>query len=92
MSQPINSSLVSSTLRSLCRCEEFVNNNYPKIIVETEYLLLNNYIGKMSNEDMQSLLSNYKNYNSKFKAMKKQDNKFLNKCIDSILNKMNVSP
>ncbi len=91
MSQEINSDLVKSTLRSLCRCEEFVSNNYPKIIVETEYLLLNNYIQGMSSEDMQSLLHNYKNYNSKFKVLQKQDNKFLKECIDSILNKMNVT-
>ena len=44
----INSELVSSTLRSLSRCEEFINNKYPKIIVETEYLLLDNNIKQMS--------------------------------------------
>lgn len=83
----INFELVNSTIRSLCRCEEFTNNNYPKIIIETEYLLLNNNIKKMSLLDIKYLMQSYKDYNKKFKKLQRQDNKYLNESINLILSK-----
>lgn len=85
----INQELVSRTLRSLCRCEEFTQNNYPQIIIETEYLILNNNIKSMSISEINLLLKSYKDYNKRFKVLQTQDNSLLNECIDLILNKIN---
>lgn len=84
----INSDLVKSTLRSLYRCEEFSNNKYPKIIIETEYLLLNNNIKQMSLSEIKFLIENYKDYNKKFKKLQQQDNEELNNSINLILSKV----
>lgn len=84
----INSELISSTIRSLYRCEEFINNKYPQIIIETEYLLLDNNIKKMSLLEINYLVQNYHNYQKKFKKLQEQDNKILNECINLILSKI----